>query len=267
MYSESNQDTYPPKKNIQAQQHFAAVKEISLNQVVIMGHKFYEKGSDYPFSGIIIRRYANGHLQLRFTVKNGIPHGYSEAWYENGTKFYEIPYGNGLKNGPYLAWHSNRQLGEVGVFKDGIRHGPYKYIFDNGQLGERGDFENGKINGIVIVWDKNGRKTKEIQYNNGVKGKTTLYHPNGSVEIFTLKNNQLHGLYEYWKNNHLTRREFYNQGIRHGKCEIFYETSGKKYLEVIYNHGTEESVKVWNESGQLIKQGKRKKYVLEERKI
>ena len=92
-----------------------------------------------------------------------------------------------------------------------------------------------------------------------------MWHDDGSVEVFTLVDGELHGPYKYWKKGKLVRHEFFNNGARHGKSLTFHRKNGKKHMEMVYDNGILQSIKIWNEKGKLIKKGKREKAELEKR--
>ena len=91
-----------------------------------------------------------------YQVINGIKHGKSLVWYENGQLQYETDYKNGQIDGKSRAW------------------------YENGQLSYETDYKNGKIDGKSLVWRENGQLTYEKDYTNGQKdGKYLGWYDNG----------------------------------------------------------------------------------------
>ena len=54
-------------------------------------------------------------------------------------------------------------------FKDGIKNGPHEVYYGsiNGQLKQRVMFKDGKEHGIGEEYDRDGKKTMEVRYENG----------------------------------------------------------------------------------------------------
>ena len=67
-------------------------------------------GEDVPFTGLNEDFYPNGNLWFRIPIKNGVPDGKAEFWYENGNKKSEQFYANGKMVGIQKKWSEAGEL-------------------------------------------------------------------------------------------------------------------------------------------------------------
>lgn len=72
----------------------------------------YVVGEDVPFTGLNENFYPNGNLWFRIQIKNGLPDGKAEFWYENGNKKAEQFYANGIIVGIQRKWSEAGELVE-----------------------------------------------------------------------------------------------------------------------------------------------------------
>ena len=77
-------------------------------------HYYFE---EKPFTGVAVRKYANGKKMGEVTFKDGKQHGLSTSWHENGQKAEEATFKDGTGRG--TRWYENGQKRGEATFKDG----------------------------------------------------------------------------------------------------------------------------------------------------
>ena len=102
---------------------------------------YYKKFTAVPFTGEV-----DESLNLG-SIKNGIPEGSWESYWENG------------------------QLMSKGVYKNEKKDGPWESYHKNGQLRYKGDYKNGKWEGSWVGYNKDGSVKEHWTgtFKNGVK--------------------------------------------------------------------------------------------------
>lgn len=70
----------------------------------------YATGEDLPFTGINEDFHPNGKLWFRITIKDGVPDGKAEFWYENGNKKSEMFFADGVIVGLQRKWSEDGEL-------------------------------------------------------------------------------------------------------------------------------------------------------------
>jgi antitoxin component YwqK of YwqJK toxin-antitoxin module len=134
-----------------------------------------------------------------------------DTYYKNGKKNSSITYldlKDSIPNGPANWWYENGQLEEEVNFINGHQDGIGKHYYNNGQIKEKVSFTNGKENGLREMWYENGQNLEETEYVNGLQnGRHIAWHPNGikRQEAF-YKNGKLNGL-----SKHGTQTEVLNR--------------------------------------------------------
>ena len=114
-------------------------------------YKYYAKGDDKPFTGILYAKYPNGNYSSWQEYVDGIGQGKWINYYENGN-YKEIGnYNNSLVEGPIKKYYEDGALKAEGNYKDWrIKIGEWEYYDQNGNLestinyGEKGSFEEVK---------------------------------------------------------------------------------------------------------------------------
>lgn len=104
-------------------------------------YRYYAKGEDKPFTGVLFAKYPNGNYESWQEYENGIGQGKWINYYENGN-YKEIGYYNENRvEGPIKKYYENGTLKAEGNYKDWrIRVGTWKYYDKNGQLISTADY-------------------------------------------------------------------------------------------------------------------------------
>lgn len=230
--------------------------------------------------------YNNGYKKSKITFKDGLYHGKSYGWYENGNKDYEGEYNNGdgtdlgttgvpkngrtgqwifyyeskqklseskFKNGKIdgvsTTWYENGQKESEGNFIEGKNEGVYSTWYENGQIKGKYNYKNGELNGKVNTWYEGGEKFSEGEYVLGTGGYISWYE-SGEKK---LKENFIDGKYDgeiisWYQTGEVSSKGNYVNGS--GKTTGWYK-SGKKQLETNYKNGLQNGKYiVWYENGE-----------------
>lgn len=71
---------------------------------------YFVVGSNQPYSGEIVTHYDSGEIESRFSLKQGIRHGLSQHFFEDGRLAAESNYFEGVRNGKSRHYHVNGRL-------------------------------------------------------------------------------------------------------------------------------------------------------------
>ncbi|HMI02153.1 MAG TPA: hypothetical protein VK541_06710 [Pedobacter sp.] len=104
--------------------------------------RWYNTGSDSPFSGKFIDYFMSGKIQGEGVLKEGVIEGIRTVYYPNGNKRHSYTYENGIENGES------------------------KEYFLNGRLRQQGNFLNKKEAGLWQIYYSSGKLKLEINYVN-----------------------------------------------------------------------------------------------------
>jgi hypothetical protein len=90
------------------------------------------------------------------------------SWDEAGNKVDEGHFLNKKMNGQWVSWHPNGIKAGEGNYRDGKEIGPFTTWHDNGQIAVQGYHnDEGNFDGEMLYWDKTGKLTKKLIWNNG----------------------------------------------------------------------------------------------------
>lgn len=134
----------------------------------------------YWKEGVFEGKYVNGLKEGRWicytakdsihideiNYKNGVIHGVSKAYYDNGVLRYSLYFENGLPSGKYLKYSSKGKLMGEGQFKNGKECGEWKNYDDDGMLVSKGIYKFGLKCGTWTYYGEKGNPTKEEHYDN-----------------------------------------------------------------------------------------------------
>ena len=123
-------------------------------------------------------------------------------------------------------------------FSDEIVNGKVFQMFDNKKI-PLGKMIDGKKDGRWMVWNDNGTKKSEINYNNGLKnGLETYWYDNGQKKSeVTNKDGKKEGLWTIWyKNGQKSIESNCKDGKDNGLTTRWWD-NGQKESEVTYKDG------------------------------
>lgn len=119
-------------------------------------YKYYARGEDKPFTGILFAKYSNGNYSSWQEFVDGIGQGRWINYYENGN-YKEIGfYNKNLVEGPIKKFYKNGVLKAEGNYKDWrIKIGKWTYYDQNGKLQSSKDFgTKGSIEEVQEYYDR-----------------------------------------------------------------------------------------------------------------
>jgi antitoxin component YwqK of YwqJK toxin-antitoxin module len=102
-------------------------REVPRNKTYTRNGLLYEVGKAEPFSGYIVGKeredYRQKRLKFKKKYKNGLQHGDTRYWYDNGQLESVEPYRNGKINGMLARYYENGQIKTYIHLVDGQRGG------------------------------------------------------------------------------------------------------------------------------------------------
>ncbi len=87
-----------------------------------------------PLSGFAIENYPNGQPKSWITLKDGIPNGLWQEWFENGKLKYNAYWKDGKGHGLWQYFHENGNLRTEESYIFDIPNGISRQYYNNGQL-------------------------------------------------------------------------------------------------------------------------------------
>ncbi len=119
-------------------------------------YRYYAKGDDKPFTGILYAKYPNGNYSSWQEYVDGVGQGKWINYYENGN-YKEIGYyNNNLVEGPIKKYYKDGVLKAEGNYMDWrIKVGEWKYYDKNGKLASKLDYgEKGSMEEVKEYYER-----------------------------------------------------------------------------------------------------------------
>lgn|GEM_PF-6747502 len=232
--SEPARESQPPSKS-----------RVYTNADVVItdqGGLYLERGTKNPISGRFIIQQKNGDLLADFTMVNGIRHGISKLFHENGKLELSGEWFQGEKKGVHSAYYANGKMKSHIPFKDDLQEGLVRRYRESGTLENEYESRQGKINGLFKVFDEKGKlKEKSIFVNDKRQGESIDYFESGKVQrVSQYRNGVLHGESRiYYPSGKLDGQLNFVDGKEEGDAEFFHE-NGNKLFQGSYKNGKEE---------------------------
>ncbi|MFO7725239.1 MAG: toxin-antitoxin system YwqK family antitoxin [Oceanipulchritudo sp.] len=125
----------------------ASLPEVERTALERVGERLHLKGTQEPFTGILVTYYEDGELKARTEVRDGLLHGLSEGWYPDGTPEIREPFRKGRSHGTRVRWHPNGTMASRARIVDGELHGLFERWHDNGSLHQEIHMVEGQAHG------------------------------------------------------------------------------------------------------------------------
>lgn len=109
-----------------------------------------------PLSGFVIENYPNGQPKSWITLKDGIPNGLWQEWFENGKLKYNAYWKDGKGHGLWQYFHENGNLRYEESYIMDIPNGISRQYYDNGQLKADFFWLQGKKQGVWTSYSETG---------------------------------------------------------------------------------------------------------------
>ena len=131
------------------------------------------------FTGTLISRYpGTSQLKFKIEVKNGLGHGKTISYYENGQIDEDFEEIYGLKNGVYLKYWKNGRIKEKGNYISGDEDGVNEHYDENGTITNYHKYSN------KTLIDSRAYTNGEIFYHYFEKGDSAITerYTNGKLD-------------------------------------------------------------------------------------
>ena len=180
--------------------------------------KIYLQGQDKPFTGLALKRYASGKPEFQMEYKDGVQHGNTQVWWENGnphtlqifdngkshgkTTFWyesggkksEAQYFQGMQHGWTLFWYKSGRKKSAQYWDQGTKTGQYQEWFDAGEDGKepfklQGQYKDGEKHGVWVYYNQETQKPEsEYHMEDGKMRRLRKWDPNGNlIQDFLVK--------------------------------------------------------------------------------
>lgn len=143
--------------------------------------------------------------------------------------------------------------------KVGIKEGIEKVYYEMGAMAYEVNYSDNKRDGLLVWFDKEGKKLAEMFYRNGkLEGYEKTYFLSGTLKHIVLyKNDMKEGKQkEFFDNGHVALEVIYKHNKKEG-IQKEYTPDGKIYTKVAYQNNYKEGQQIWFDSN-----GKQMKTIL-----
>lgn len=134
------------------------------------GYKTYR---NQLFTGEVVTYYpsmnatTNEKLKQKTSYQNGVKHGQSLQYYDDGALAYIAYYDRGKLNGPTISLWSNGILRFIVLYEQGKTQGVARQWYVSGKLYKQMNYVNGLETGLQQAWRKNGKLYANYENVNG----------------------------------------------------------------------------------------------------
>ncbi len=134
------------------------------------GYKLY---SDKKFTGQTIEYYRASnnqqgtHLKHKINYVDGIKHGQSLQYFDNGTLAFVAYYDKGKLHGPTISLWENGNIRFIVLYEQGKTQGIARQWYVTGEKYKQLNYVNGLETGLQQAWRKNGKLYANYENING----------------------------------------------------------------------------------------------------
>jgi antitoxin component YwqK of YwqJK toxin-antitoxin module len=129
--------------------------------------KLYLQKDQTPFTGLLVEEWRPGQRRAEVSIRDGLAHGVTRGWFENGRREVEEHFVRGVSHGTRTRWHENgARLSEVKI-RDGKLAGVFREWHPNGRLARETPLRDGVPHGEVRSWDAQGKLTGTARVEHG----------------------------------------------------------------------------------------------------
>jgi len=226
--------------------------------------------------GPYIEYYENGQTKTTYSFKKGKLDGEGLDYDKDGKLFSRVVYNNDIaesvryfdKTGKQISYAERKdhslvfdsygpdgaKRSRLSYDEKGNQTGQAIYYYPSGKLRETDEYKNGKLNGLTVVYYRNGKKKSETPEEDGKEnGYYRSYYPNGQLSVAGwLENDLAQGEWLYYDElGKLTSKDHYLNGERSGYKEE-YLPNGKKSFEYKYSGGWLEQITQYDSTGKTL---------------
>tara|TARA_B110000908_G_scaffold99061_1_gene117004 strand:+ start:74 stop:646 length:573 start_codon:yes stop_codon:yes gene_type:complete len=127
----------------------------------------------------------------------------------------------------------------IGLIENNLKQGEWKSNFETGELAEVINYKNDTLNGIHIVYEKNGGFKLYEKYHKGINIDTFKLYSSGKINILEFRDSigLLQGEFKLFDNGKISQIGNNKDGEFHGKFEFYDSKSGKIIKQYEYTNG------------------------------
>ena len=155
--------------------------EVNYEDCYDIGNVTYYK--EQPLTGFLFKCDANGEILFKMQMENGLKHGVTTHYYNEGESSRLNNYKKDKLDGLQLDWFKSGKIAKICSYKKDEPNGVHKEFNEEGNLIVHTIYDNGKINGISKIFWQNGLLHQEISFVQNMKhGVTKVYTEKGELE-------------------------------------------------------------------------------------
>lgn len=180
-----------------------------------------------PYSGINTTKGKDGRISSITSYLNGLKHGDSFVFYENGQIWKKIQYKNGKIHGDYIFYYENGNIDFTNSFFDGQPISQKNY-YKNGNLKFEFSYLDSYVHGTYTAYFINGAKAYVGYKEKGkFEGKVKYFNRNGSLlAIETYELGKLKNLKGYYNDGDIWIDEYFSNGYFQSEKFREYDENG-----------------------------------------
>lgn len=184
--------------------------------------------------------YPTGSLKVEQHLQDGLLHGPSTFFSEDGKVLARSWYINGKQEGKMWTFHASGDLHSLQRYRRGQKQGKQEYFYRNGLPKTIMSYDNDRLNGMVSLFYPSGHTERELRFVDGKRyGTERIWNENGQlfIEAQFLGDRPVG-----------TARKWYANGTL--ACEITYDNNSRR-----------SSTKTWKENGELLSEEEQSAYI------
>lgn len=198
--------------------------------------------------------YPDGKIWQRRTVRDNLMEGNLDKYYPNGQMSDSIPLCSGLVDGVVKKWDPEGIICDELVYVKGKRQGIWKNYAD-GKLASTSYFEENEVTGVSTDYYENGKISKVIEWDNGVRsGRSTYFSPDGNQMGMMLYNDNV--LVGYAGSDATGKQEPVKQVNAQTSEVTLYYANGKPSIKTGLKNGLYNGrYNTWYPNGDIFREG------------
>jgi antitoxin component YwqK of YwqJK toxin-antitoxin module len=131
--------------------------------LTLQNGKYYKHYSEGPYSGRVYRHFSNGNKSFEISLHDGLLNGPWKIWHTNGKLKKKIHYKSGVLSGAYNIYYSSGNKFLHFNYVDGKMQKNVEGWYNNGNKWFVDTFNQGAIDGILKIWNKDGKLIHTIK--------------------------------------------------------------------------------------------------------
>ncbi len=131
------------------------------------------------------------HVIARVEYKQGLKHGKSITYYQEGGLLEVAEYENGQRHGNYVQYFPDSVLKIKGTYANGKRNGIFAFYHPNGLVYSSGLYKNDLREGDWMLNDEQGKPIVKESFKAGIVEKREVYQKEKDPEFLKEKDSEL----------------------------------------------------------------------------